>query len=127
MKSAATKKRKNAERTGWRCGKKPYRSVVSSSISRRRLVHVLDIRLKDEQVGLPFAVDLQAGLVIPLDHALQHLAIFQDEDHGRLGLHLLHVVEILGVCLIRGSGFLLMVGAAIYLVLHFVQGRTYQF
>src|SRR5271166_7010704 len=71
-----------------------------------RLVHVFDIGLEDKQVGLAVAVHFQAALVIPLNHAFQGLTVFEYEDHARLRLHLLHVVEILGVGLVGWSNLL---------------------
>lgn len=91
----------------------------------RGLVHVLDVGLEDEQVGSAFAVDLQASLVIPFDDAFQRLSIFQHKDHGCLGLHLFHVIEIFRIGLIGRSGLLLMIIAAVPLILDLVQGRTY--
>jgi len=38
-------------------------------------VHVLDGRFVDHQVGLSIAVQLDAGFVIPLDNAVNLLAI----------------------------------------------------
>src|SRR5271157_3034851 len=70
------------------------------------LVHVLDAGLVNEQVRCSGAVHLQAVLVVPLDDAVDLLAIVQHQDHGRAGLHLLLVVEILGVRLLRWRGFL---------------------
>src|ERR1700726_3883522 len=96
--SGGTRKRRNAGGIDWRCGKKRWRSGASlASVVRRSLVHVLDVGLEDEEVGSAVAVDLQASLVVPLDGAFQRLSILQHEDHGRLGLHLLHVVEIFRV------------------------------
>ena len=55
----------------------------------------------------PVAIHFQATLVIPLDDAVNGLAIAQDEDHRGLGLHLLDVVEILRVGLVGWNWFFL--------------------
>jgi hypothetical protein len=44
--------------------------------------------------------------VVPLDDAVDFLAVAQHDDHRRLGLHLLLIVEILGVGLLGGRGLL---------------------
>ena len=70
------------------------------------LVHVLDAGLVDQQVGRAGAVHLQAVLVVPLDDAVNFFAVLQHQDHGRLGLHLLLIIEILGVGLLRRRSLL---------------------
>jgi len=89
------------------------------------LVHVLNIRFKDQQIWRAFAVDLQTRFVVPLDDALNGFAVLHDDHHGRLRLHLLHIVKILGVGLIGRRRFLLrdsgcVSPARIHLVLQFV-------
>ena len=64
------------------------------------LVHVLNAGLIDQQIRLTIAVHLQAILVVPLDDAVNLFIVLQHQDHRRLGLHLLLVVEILGVGLL---------------------------
>src|SRR5882672_8614831 len=69
------------------------------------LEHVLNRRLVDHQVGRAGAVELDAALVVPLDVAVDFFSVAQHHDHGGLGLHLLLVVEVLGVGLLgRGTG-----------------------
>ena len=50
------------------------------------------------------AVQLDAVLVVPLDIAVDFLAVAQHDDHGSLGLHLLLIVKILGVGLLGRRG-----------------------
>src|SRR5215472_2456221 len=118
--SDAMRKRNSAGPTGFKCGKKFWKKG-----SRSSLVHVLDIGLENEQIRRTFAIDLQTAFVIPLDDAFNEFSILQDEYHWRLGLHLLHVIEIFCVGLIGWSGFFLMIITPVHLVLHFVQGRSY--
>ena len=67
------------------------------------LEHVLDRGLVDHQVGSAGTVELDAALVVPLDVAVDFLAVAQHYDHGGLGLHLLLVVEVFGVGLLGGG------------------------
>ena len=48
-------------------------------------------------LGAPRAVDLQGVAVVPLDGALDLLAVQEDDDHLRVRVHLLLVVEDLRV------------------------------
>src|ERR1700704_3027408 len=68
------------------------------------LEHVLDGGLVDHQVGGAGAVQLDAVLVVPLDIAVDFLAVAQHDDHGSLRLHLLLIVKIFGVSLFGGRG-----------------------
>lgn len=68
-------------------------------------VHVLDRRFVDQQIGLAISGDFEAALVVPLDHAVNFLAIAQHDHHGSLRLHLLLVVEVFRVSLLRWRGF----------------------
>src|ERR1019366_9071250 len=74
------------------------------------LIHVLDARLVEQQVGLARAVHLQAAPVVAFDGSVKRFSIAQHEDHGGLGLHLLHVVKILRIGLIRRNGLFLRRG-----------------
>ena len=76
------------------------------------LVHVLDARLVEQQVGLARAIHLQAAPVVPFDGSVQRFSIAQHKDHGGLGLHLLHVVKILRIGLIRRNRLFLRRGPA---------------
>src|SRR5262249_19225783 len=67
--------------------------------------HVFDRRLVDHQVGSDITVHLDAAFVIPLDDAVNLLAVTQDNNHRGLGLHLLLIVEIFGVGLLRWRSF----------------------
>ena len=51
------------------------------------------------------AGDLQTALVVPLDHAVNFLAVAQHDHHRGFRLHLLLIVKVLGVGLFRGRGF----------------------
>ena len=66
-----------------------------------RFMHVFDVGLVDQQVWRAIAIELEATLVIPLDHAVENFAVLQHDGHRRLGLHLFEVVKILRVGLIR--------------------------
>src|SRR5579864_2250098 len=69
--------------------------------------HVLDRRLIDHQVRLPvITVHFNAVTVIPLDDAVNFLAVAENNHHGCPRLHLLLVVEIFGVGLLRRRCFL---------------------
>src|SRR5579864_6809827 len=63
-------------------------------------IHVLNGRFVDHQVGGAGAVHLDAGAVVPLDYAMDLLAVGEHNDHRRLRLHLLLVVKILRVSLL---------------------------
>src|SRR5580704_2019509 len=65
------------------------------------LIHVLDGRFVDHQVGSTIARHLEAALVVPLDDAVDFLAITQHNHHGRFPLHLFLIIEILRVGLLR--------------------------
>src|ERR1051325_3332853 len=71
------------------------------------LEEVLDAVLLDQQVRGALAIDLQAVAVVPLDAAADFLAIRHDDDHRRPGVHLLDVVEALGVRRLGWCGALL--------------------
>src|SRR5579872_1407426 len=64
-------------------------------------VHVFDRWLENHQVGRADAVDLEAILVIPLDDAVDFLAVMQNQYHRRLGLHLFLVIKVLRVGVLR--------------------------
>src|SRR5258708_36347575 len=70
------------------------------------LEHVLDGGLVDHQVGGSGAVQLDAVLVVPLDIAVDFLAVAQHDDHGSLRLHLLLIIKIFGVSLLVRRGLL---------------------
>src|SRR5664280_1266377 len=76
------------------------------------LVHVLDAGFVDQQIGRAGAVHFKAVLVVPLDDAVDLFAVLQHQDHRRLGLHLLLIVEIFGVRLLRRRGLLAAVHGA---------------
>ena len=63
----------------------------------RRLVQVLDTVFVDHQVRPVLAIQFEAGLVVPLDYALKYFAVRKNQDHRRPVLHLLDVVEVLGI------------------------------
>src|ERR1022692_323227 len=88
----------------------PYPVPIASRFAF--LVHVLDAGFVDQQVGCAGAVHFQAVLVVPLDDAVDLFAVVQYQDHRRLGLHLLLIVEILGMGLLRRRGLLAAVHRA---------------
>ena len=92
------------------------------------IIHVFDIAFVKQHVRVAVAVQFQTRAVIPFDHALQHLTVLQFDDHRRFRLHLLDVVEILGVGLVRGYLALLggrsLAGRGVALFLEFVERGT---
>src|ERR1700687_3968688 len=68
------------------------------------LEHVLDGGFVDHQIGGSGAVELDSILVLPLEIAVDFLAVAQHDDHGSLRLHLLLIIKILGVSLLGGRG-----------------------
>src|SRR4051812_46855278 len=64
-------------------------------------VHVLDIVLKNQQIGIAVPIHLEAALVVPLDDARQGFSVLEDDDHRCLRLHLLYVIVVLSVGLVR--------------------------
>src|SRR5437867_2174461 len=94
-----------ARSDGRRAGRRPLHSDPVGTgrpalVLLLGLVHVLDAVLHHHQVRSACAVDLDAVAVIPLDDATQFLAVLQDDDHRSPGVHLLEVVERLGVRLV---------------------------
>lgn len=63
--------------------------------------HVLDVSLEEQKVGCLKAIYLQRAAVIPLDCALDFFAILQYDNHRRVRIDLLLVVEKFGVGLHR--------------------------
>jgi len=59
--------------------------------------HVFDGWFIDHQIRGAAAVQLDAVLVVPLNIAVDFLAVAQHDDHGSLRLHLLLIVEVFGV------------------------------
>src|SRR5260221_350768 len=97
---------------GWKGRLPPSSTFQPSNVSALQLClsaqfilfeQVLDAVLLDEEVGCAFAVHLQAVPVVPLDPAADLLAVGHDDDHRRAGVHLLDVVEALGVRDLGGS------------------------
>src|ERR1035437_9350220 len=62
-------------------------------------VHIFDGGFVDQ--GLLAAADLEGAAVIPLDASFDLLSVFQDKDHGSLGLDLLLQIKELGSALGR--------------------------
>src|ERR1035437_7393512 len=62
-------------------------------------VHIFDGGFVDQ--GLLAASDLESAAVIPLDAAFDLLSVFQDKDHGSLGLDLLLQIKEFGSALGR--------------------------
>src|ERR1700730_16858233 len=70
-------------------------------------VYVLDRRLVDHQIRLAaVSYNLETVLVVPLDDAVNLLAVAEHDDQWCLRLHLFLIIEILGVGLLRGREFL---------------------
>src|SRR4030095_12685774 len=68
------------------------------------LEHVLDVVLEEQDVGLARSVDLEGGLVVPLDRAPQLFPVLEHDHHARAVRHLLRVVVALRGRLLRGDG-----------------------
>src|SRR5256885_8174915 len=110
-----------------RVGQEAFVSVVALNIvvlRFRLLIHVPNERLHDQEVWLVRAMDLDAVLVIPLDHAADDLTRVQHHHHRRASLHLFDVVKVLRVGLLRGSRFFPLHVPRPHLVLNFGQRRT---
>src|SRR3989442_15713034 len=110
-----------------RAGQETFVSVVAFKVvflRFRLLIHVPNERLHDQEVWFVRAMDLDAVLVIPLDHAADDLTRVQHHHHRRTSLHLLDVVKILRVGLLRGSWFFPWQVPRPHLVLNFGQRRT---
>src|ERR1039458_8170511 len=99
-------------RNGKERGKSPEPSTLFSN-ALPLFKHVLDRRLIDHQIRRAAAVQLDAALVVPLDVAVDLLAIAQYHHHGSLGLHLLLIIEIFGVGLLGRGNFLAGSGRAL--------------
>lgn len=69
------------------------------------LEHKLDRMFEQEQVRGVFPVELDAGLVVPLDPTRKLRTINEYDDHRCLVLHLLEVVEVFRVRLFGGNLF----------------------
>src|SRR5260370_349364 len=70
-------------------------------------VNVFDRRLVDHQIRLAaVSYHLEAVLVVPLDDAVNLLAVAEHDDQWGLRLHLFLIIKILGVGLLRGREFL---------------------
>src|SRR5580692_6077801 len=123
------RKPKNSSGAMWRQAKDAHTGWPCATARARNLslIHVLDVGLVKQYVGFADAVHLQATFVVPLDDSVQRLAILQHEDHRGLGLHLLYVVEILGVGLVGRHGFLLRPARRSDLLLDLVQRWTDEF
>jgi acyl-CoA hydrolase len=68
--SAASRRQKNVEPIGSRCVTKLYENSSSSNeLFALRLVHVLYVRLENQQIRVAVAIYFQASLVVPLDYA----------------------------------------------------------
>lgn len=78
-----------------------------------RLIHVFDIELVDQKIGLPVTIHLDAVAIVPFDAALNLFAVFEDDHHRGVRLHLLLVVEALGMSLLWRRAFSLQDGAPV--------------
>ena len=91
------------------------------------LEHELDRVLEQQQVGRVGAVQLDAGLVVPLDPAGELGAVGEHHDHRGVVLHLLEIVKALSVGLLSRYLFSTTRGAtARVLVHHLGHGWTNQ-
>src|SRR5215510_6277654 len=78
-----------------------------------RLVHVFDIQLVDQKIGLAGAVHFDAVAVIPFDPSMHFFTVLEHDHHRSAGLHLFLVIEALGVSLLRRRSFFTYSGTAI--------------
>ena len=63
-------------------------------------VHVFNAVLEQQKIGSANTIELQALTVIPFNNAFQLLSIRENHHHVRFALHLLRVVELLGIGLV---------------------------
>ena len=71
--------------------------LFSRLLSFVGFVHVLDVSFEHEEVGSNFAIDLQSTTIIPLDGSLDFLTVHKDDNHQRVSIDLLLVIEDLGI------------------------------
>src|ERR1019366_6329881 len=67
----------------------------------------LDAGFIEQQVGPLGAIYLEAAFVVPLYRPVQSFAVAKHKNHCGLGLHLLDIIEVLGVGLVRWNRLLL--------------------
>src|ERR1051326_1532799 len=70
---------------------------LAAAVAVFGLEHVFDVVFEEHDVGRALAVDLQGVAVVPLDGALDLLAVREHDDHQRVPVHLLLVIKNLGV------------------------------
>src|ERR1051325_1105352 len=78
----------------WELGNCLFGSLLNALVS---FVHVLDVSLKQQEIGSVFAVDLQGAAVVPLNRSLNLFAVLQHDYHQGVRIDLLLVIEELGV------------------------------
>ena len=61
--------------------------------------------LRMRRLGFRYSIHFQRMLVIPLDHAMNLFTVFQDQNHRGPILHLLNVIEVLGIRLVAWNRF----------------------
>src|SRR5437867_853089 len=89
---------------------------------------------EDQQVWPFQAMELDAASVVPLYVSSELFAVLENDDHGGLVIHLLLIIEALGVSLLGGHSLAIRVlvtatmrGLALGTLSHFSQGRSDQF
>jgi hypothetical protein len=76
-------------------------SLIVTVLTRLIFVKVFDAVLENQKVGAILTMKLDAALVIPLDGSVDYFTILENDDHRSFGIHLLLVIEGLGVGLLR--------------------------
>jgi hypothetical protein len=66
------------------------------------LEQVFDVVFQHEQIRSVSSMELYATTVVPLDAAAQFFAVLKHDDHRGPVIHLLLVIEALGMSLFRG-------------------------
>src|SRR5437764_14735881 len=105
-KSGATNRLGNVASTVSRCGTGCGPDGAARLL--RLFIHVFNAGLIEQDVRPFRTIHLEAALVVPLDDAVERLAIAQHEDTRRLSLQLLYVIKTLGVGLVRRHRLLLL-------------------
>ena len=75
---------------------------IAAVFSVFELEQVLDVVFQHEQIRSVSSMELDASAVVPLDAASQFFAVLKHHYHRRPVIHLLLVIEALGMSLFRG-------------------------
>jgi hypothetical protein len=116
----------------------PIRTVIiacaAAVFSIFKLEQIFDVVFQHEQIRSVSSMKLYATTVVPLDAASQLFTILKHDDHRGSVIHLLLVIEALGMSLFRGHSLairialistMLIVSIAITSLAHFRKCRSY--